>query len=74
MAGIALLCTEVGDYRIFQHLPRQVDTAQVRGGPDSQPVSGGAEEAKTLVPSLENKMEDVELDELLKDLHAKTFQ
>lgn len=35
----------------------------------------GAEEAKTLVPSLENKMEDVELDELLKDLHAKkTFQ
>ncbi|KAI1728626.1 RNA polymerase rpb4 domain-containing protein [Ditylenchus destructor] len=34
-----------------------------------------AEEAKALIPSLENKMEDEELDELLKDLHAKkTFQ
>ncbi|VDD89020.1 unnamed protein product [Enterobius vermicularis] len=34
-----------------------------------------AEEAKALIPSLENKMEDDELDELLKDLHSKkTFQ
>ncbi|KAL3074389.1 hypothetical protein niasHS_015219 [Heterodera schachtii] len=34
-----------------------------------------AEEAKALIPSLENKMEDEELDELLKELHAKkTFQ
>uniref|UniRef100_A0A915DH20 RNA polymerase Rpb4/RPC9 core domain-containing protein n=1 Tax=Ditylenchus dipsaci TaxID=166011 RepID=A0A915DH20_9BILA len=34
-----------------------------------------AEEAKALIPSLENKMEDDELEELLKDLHAKkTFQ
>nr|CAD2144804.1 unnamed protein product [Meloidogyne enterolobii]CAD2195408.1 unnamed protein product [Meloidogyne enterolobii]CAD2197768.1 unnamed protein product [Meloidogyne enterolobii] len=34
-----------------------------------------SEEAKALIPSLENKMEDEELDELLKDLHAKkTFQ
>uniref|UniRef100_A0A914C9N4 RNA polymerase Rpb4/RPC9 core domain-containing protein n=1 Tax=Acrobeloides nanus TaxID=290746 RepID=A0A914C9N4_9BILA len=34
-----------------------------------------AEEAKALIPSLENKMEDDELEELLKDLHGKkTFQ
>uniref|UniRef100_A0A0M3I2D7 RPOL4c domain-containing protein n=1 Tax=Ascaris lumbricoides TaxID=6252 RepID=A0A0M3I2D7_ASCLU len=34
-----------------------------------------AEEAKALIPSLENKMEDDELDEVLKDLHSKkTFQ
>ncbi|KAM3718625.1 DNA-directed RNA polymerase II subunit [Dirofilaria immitis] len=34
-----------------------------------------SEEAKALIPSLENKMEDDELDEVLKDLHSKkTFQ
>ncbi|VDN55437.1 unnamed protein product [Dracunculus medinensis] len=34
-----------------------------------------AEEAKALIPSLENKMEDDELDELLKDIQSKkTFQ
>jgi len=34
-----------------------------------------AEEAKALIPSLESKMEDDELEELLKDLHAKkSFQ
>ncbi|CAJ0957783.1 unnamed protein product, partial [Mesorhabditis belari] len=34
-----------------------------------------AEEAKALVPSLENKMEDDELEEILKELQAKkTFQ
>ncbi|CAB3404854.1 unnamed protein product [Caenorhabditis bovis] len=34
-----------------------------------------AEECKALVPSLENKIEDAELDELLKDVQAKrTFQ
>ncbi|CAI5441129.1 unnamed protein product [Caenorhabditis angaria] len=34
-----------------------------------------AEEAKALIPSLENKIEDAELDEVLKDVQAKrTFQ
>ncbi len=34
-----------------------------------------AEEAKSLIPSLENKMDDDEMEEMLKDLHAKkTFQ
>ncbi|KAH7727053.1 DNA-directed RNA polymerase II polypeptide [Aphelenchoides avenae] len=34
-----------------------------------------AEEAKALIPSLENKLEDEELEDLLKELHAKkTFQ
>ncbi|PAV70139.1 hypothetical protein WR25_25803 [Diploscapter pachys] len=34
-----------------------------------------SEEAKSLIPSLENKIEDNELDEILKDLHSKkTFQ
>uniref|UniRef100_A0A158PB01 RPOL4c domain-containing protein n=1 Tax=Angiostrongylus cantonensis TaxID=6313 RepID=A0A158PB01_ANGCA len=34
-----------------------------------------AEEAKALIPSLENKLEDDDLDEILRDLHTKkTFQ
>uniref|UniRef100_A0A0N4W5H5 RPOL4c domain-containing protein n=2 Tax=Strongyloidea TaxID=27829 RepID=A0A0N4W5H5_HAEPC len=34
-----------------------------------------AEEAKALIPSLENKLEDDDLDEILRDLHSKkTFQ
>lgn len=34
-----------------------------------------AEEAKSLIPTLENKIEDEELEELLKELRAKkTFQ
>ncbi|GMR35612.1 hypothetical protein PMAYCL1PPCAC_05807, partial [Pristionchus mayeri] len=34
-----------------------------------------AEEAKALIPSLESKIEDDELEEILKDLHSKkTFQ